>query len=109
MQQIRISSAGWTQHFRAFRPPSVPNVPRVPKEGPRYRQVLCIPGTMRHSIRKRLSASVIVSGWQRCPSAVRNLEVDGPQVVGSCTGRKGWVSGTGRRNERCSRRIAQST
>jgi len=31
-----------------------------------------VSGTMRHSIRKRLSASVIVSGSQRCPSVVRN-------------------------------------
>ena len=82
MQQIRISSAGWTRHFRVFRPSSVPTCRGFPKEGPRYRQILCIPGTMWHSIRKRLSASVIVRGWQRCPSAVRNLEVDGPQVVG---------------------------
>ena len=54
-----------------------------------------VSGTIRHSIRKLLSASVIVSGSQRCPSAVPNppLKSTHHRSFGSCTGRKGWVSG----------------
>jgi len=61
-----------------------------------------VSGTMRHSIRKRLSASVIVNGSQRCPSAVRNqpLKSMHHRSLGSCTGRKGWLSGTARRRRR---------